>query len=168
MEHERKKPLRTNPARWLVLGAVIIGLTAGCAVTSSQTLRRPPLPAMQVPAPEDYGCRFVRFRMDRPAEQTRWEKDLLIAHRVVAPLIRANDDDIDMWRFHRRSAGDPTGHQFSFFFYTSAAVSERIHQAVMDDPLESALEWFDALTAETLSNTVHAIISDELEKLEPA
>jgi len=83
MEHKRKKPLRTGPARWLVLGAVIIGLTAGCAET--QSLRRPPLPAMQVPASEGYGWRFVRFRMDRPAEQTRWERDLLIAHRVVGP-----------------------------------------------------------------------------------
>jgi hypothetical protein len=133
MEHKRKKPLRTGPARWLVLGAVIIGLTAGCAET--QSLRRPPLPAMQVPASEGYGWRFVRFRMDRPAEQTRWERDLLIAHRVVGPLIRANDGDIDMWRFHRRSAADQAGHQFSFLFYTSAAVADRVHQAAMEDPL---------------------------------
>lgn len=133
MEHKRKKPLRTGPARWLVLGAVIIGLTAGCAET--QSLRRPPLPAMQVPASEGYGWRFVRFRMDRPAEQTRWERDLLIAHRVVGPLIRANDGDIDMWRFHRRSAADQAAHQFSFLFYTSAAVADRVHQTAMEDPL---------------------------------
>lgn len=73
--------------------------------------------------------------MDRPAEKTRWEKDLLIAHQVTSPLIRAHDGDIELWRFHRRSADDETGHQFSFLFYTTAAVADRINQAVMDAPL---------------------------------
>jgi hypothetical protein len=63
------------------------------------------------------------------------ERDLLIAHRVVGPVIRANDGDIGLWRFHRRSAEDQAGHQFSFLFYTSAAVADRVHQAAMEDPL---------------------------------
>jgi hypothetical protein len=73
--------------------------------------------------------------MDRPTENTQWERDLLIAHRIAGPLIRTYAGDIDLWRFHRRSGDDTTGHQFSFLFFSSAAVADRINQGVMADPL---------------------------------
>ncbi len=139
MKPERKNMKKTNPARWLFLCAAIIGLAAGCTTTSPSTLHRSSTPKIHAPALEGYGWRFVKFRMDRPAEETWWERDLLIAHRIAAPLIRANIGDIDLWRFHRRSAEDQTGHQFSFLFYTSAVVADSVHQAVLADPLVTRL-----------------------------
>jgi len=59
----------------------------------------------------------------------------MLAHRVAAPLIRAHEGDINLWRFHRRSAEDETGHQFSLIYYTSTAVADRINRVVLDDPL---------------------------------
>jgi hypothetical protein len=155
MEHKRKKTIRTTPARWFFLCAAIFGLTAGCAQTASQALRRAQLPLRPVSTPEDSGWRFVQFRMDRPAEQTRWERDLLIAHRVIAPLIRAHDDEMGLWRFHRRSAEDQTGHQFSFLFYSSAAVADRVHQTVVDDPLVARM-----LSA----GVIQKVITDDVDK----
>ena len=73
--------------------------------------------------------------MDRPDEQTQWPADLLIAHRIVNPLLTDFQADIDLWRFHRRSADDDTGHQFSFIFYARAEVADRINRAVAGDPL---------------------------------
>jgi hypothetical protein len=49
--------------------------------------------------------------MQRLDGQTRWENDLLIAHQIAAPLLKARRIEIDLWRFHRRSAEDNTGHQ---------------------------------------------------------
>ncbi len=92
-----------------------------------------------VPVPDGYGWWVVRFRMDRPENKTRWERDLLIAHRITAPLIRAYRADIELWRFHRRSAEDLKGHQFSFLFFASAETAERINRQITSDPLVEQL-----------------------------
>jgi len=45
--------------------------------------------------------------------------DLLIAHRVILPVLGKNREDISLWRFHRRWPPDADGHQFRFDFYCS-------------------------------------------------
>ena len=144
--------IKTIPVRWLFLSAVSIWLTMGCAASIT------PIPASltplaEAPAPQDRGWWFVRFRMDRPAEETRWERDLLIAHRVASPLINAHEAAIDMWRFHRRSAEDETGHQFSFLFFTSAEVADTINQMVVDDPLVKRM-LADGVIQEVITDAV--------------
>ena len=126
--------IKTIPVRWLVLSAVLLWLTLGCAASVTQ-IPASSSPLAEAPDPQGSGWWFVRFRMDRPAEETRWERDLLIAHRVASPLIAAHEGVIDLWRFHRRSAEDETGHQFSFLFFTTAGVADSINQVVLDDPL---------------------------------
>lgn len=125
---------KTISVPWLLLSAAFLWLTVGCAASITQTPASPTTMA-EAPAPQGSGWWFVRFRMDRPAEETRWERDLLLAHRVASPLIGAHEALIDLWRFHRRSAADKTSHQFSFLFFTTAGVADSINQAVLDDPL---------------------------------
>ena len=69
--------IKTIPIRWLVLSAVLIWLTMGCAASVTQTPAGPS-PLAEAPDPQGSGWWFVRFKMDRPAEETRWEKDLLM------------------------------------------------------------------------------------------
>jgi hypothetical protein len=126
--------MKRRSIRWLLLCAMISWIAAGCAATPSLTISNRSEPVVQVPSPETHGWWFVRFRMD-PAGETRWEIDLLIAHRVLFPLIGAHGEDIDLWRFHRRSAEDNTGHQFSFLFFTTAQVAGSINQMILADPL---------------------------------
>ncbi len=126
--------LKTISVPWLFLSAVFLCLTVGCAASIPQPPASP-TPMAEAIAPQSSGWWFVRFRMDRPDEVTHWERDLLIAHRVVSPLIVAHEARIDLWRFHRRAAADKTGHQFSFLFFTTAGVAVSINQAVLDDPL---------------------------------
>ena len=126
--------IKTISVRWLFLSTVFLWLTMGCAASVTQ-IPAGPTPLAEAPDPQGSGWWFVRFKMDRPAEETRWEKDLLIAHRVASPLIAAHEGVIDLWRFHRRSAEDKTGHQFSFLFFTTAGVADSINQVVLDDPL---------------------------------
>ncbi len=136
MKHERKKTFNA-PLHWL-LCALILMLAAGCASPLRQPLADPP-PQVLLPQPEGQGWWFIRFRMARPDDATHWEKDLLIAHRIAAPILGFHQTDIGLWRFHRRSAEDDAGHQFSLLFYTSAAAADRINQAVMDQPLVKQL-----------------------------
>ena len=115
---------------------VLIGLPAGCAVRPAASPGLWPSPDGAPPAPEaGVGWRAVRFRMQRVGSDTRWEKDLLIAHRIIQPILATQSLDIRLWRFHRRSAGDAARHQFSFIYYTPAADAARIGRMVLADPL---------------------------------
>jgi hypothetical protein len=85
---------KTISVAWLLLSASFLWLTVGCAASITQTPASPTTMA-EHPAPQGSGWWFVRFRMDRPAEETRWERDLLLAHRVASPLIGAHEALID-------------------------------------------------------------------------
>lgn len=44
---------------------------------------------------------------------------MMLADRVVGPVLERHRHHISLWRFHRRAARDGAGHQFSFIFYSS-------------------------------------------------
>lgn len=139
MKHERKKRITISATRWLIVCAAGFWLLVGCAGTSLPPASDPSLPDALAPVPDGHGWWSVRFRMDRPDDKTRWESDLLIAHRIVAPLVKAYRRDIELWRFHRRFAKDSMGHQFSFLFFASAETALRINQQVIVDPVVEQL-----------------------------
>jgi hypothetical protein len=131
------------------------GMAAGCAATTEPIGPVSDVPQLSPHLSNENGWWAVRFKMDRPGGDTRWEKDLLIAHRVIAPLILAYRNDIELWRFHRRSAGDATGHQFSFLFFASAETAGHIYRRVHADPLVEGL---------LSSQMVAAVLTDPLDQ----
>jgi hypothetical protein len=132
MKHERKKRFKAVRALPCLL---IAWLIVGCAVpTMRQRVTAPP-PDSLTPRSESLKWWAIRFRMEPSDDQPHWEKDLLLAHRIIAPVLEGYRQDIELWRFHRRSADDATGHQFSFLYYASASASDRIKGRIMDDPL---------------------------------
>ena len=138
MEHEIKKTITSMGSLWLPV--VIIGLLAiACSTPLSTTQQAAVVSAVPTTQADVPGWRAIRFRMDRPDDQTRWEKDLMIAHQIVAPVLSTFEEKIECWRFHRRSNDDGAGHQFSFIFYGSPAVAKQIHKEVQDNPLLGAL-----------------------------
>ena len=80
------------------------------------------------------GWWYARFRMQW-AEETEplWHIDLLLAHKVAAPLLRMCHEEILFWRFHRRAARDAEGHQFSLTFYSTPATAKRIFKDLRSD-----------------------------------
>lgn len=140
---------------WSLLLLGFAGLAAGCAATAEQAAPESGVAKLSPHLPDENRWWAVRFKMDRSGGDTRWEKDLLIAHRVIAPLILAYRDDIELWRFHRRSAGDATGHQFSFLFFASAETAGQIYRRVHADPLVEVL---------LSSQTVAAVLTDPLDQ----
>lgn len=92
-------------------------------------------------AARDPSWRYVRFRLRRPdnGDAVASHLDLLLADRVLSPLIDAHRDDIPLWRFHRRWADDATGHQFSFVFLASDGVAATLTAGIESHPLLDAL-----------------------------
>jgi hypothetical protein len=95
--------------------------------------------------------------MERPPAEIRWEKDLLIAHRIAAPILDRFPSEIDLWRFHRRSNDDAAGHQFSFLFYATPSAAERINRRVMADPLVNRL---------VSGGEIRAVATDAVDRIE--
>ena len=150
----RKKRVLLSYRVPLILVFAIAMAAAGCASTAGQT--GPAAVSARPPASlaGDYGWWSVRFRMDRSSGNTHWEKDLLIAHCIVGPLVLAYRDEIELWRFHRRSAADERGHQFSFLFFASAKTAAHINRSVWAAPLvDQLLE--SRLVAAVLTDSVH-------------
>ena len=151
-----------NFASPLIVIAVFfwLGLFSGCATMP----RSMPAPESQSASPAaGRGWRAIRFRMDRTDEQTHWERDLLIAHRIIAPVLKAHAQDIPLWRFHRRSAEDNTGHQFSFLFYTPATTATLINDAVMADPLLKQMmtrQWVGEVLVDRVDESPRPNIED--------
>ncbi len=79
---------------------------------------------------------YVRFRLNWPeGKEPLWSPDLLLADRVVGPVLDAERQAISLWRFHRRAARDGAGRQFSFIFRASPATARRINARMAADPL---------------------------------
>ncbi|MGE3771384.1 MAG: hypothetical protein AB7I32_00540 [Gammaproteobacteria bacterium] len=88
------------------------------------------------------------FRMPFAADgRPVWGRDLLLADRVLAPLLEAHRHDIALWRFHRRAANDAAGHQFSLLLYTGDAAYAAIVAAIDADPLLARLRQEAQLTS---------------------
>ncbi len=112
-----------------------IVIVAGCALPGpvKPTVKIAPPPA-EVASAE--GWWFARFRMHWPAEEPAdWHWDLLIADKIVAPVLVQYKDEILIWRFHRRAVRDEAGHQFSFIVYASAQTAYQIFNTIRANEL---------------------------------
>jgi hypothetical protein len=121
--------------RWAAIAFILLMMAiTGCTTIASGKIPERVAPPPQIAASE--GWWFARFQLSWPEEQpVNWHWDLLIAHKIIAPILEQSNSSIRLWRFHRRAARDQAGHQFSFIFYASA---------------ETAYQIFDALRANAL------------------
>ena len=59
--------------------------------------------------------------------------DLILAHRIIKPLIDKYEDEIQSWHFHRRWKKDNDGHLFSFNFYTPESTKDKILEELKEN-----------------------------------
>jgi hypothetical protein len=132
---------------------LLIIVVAGCAATG--TGRQPD--AIAPPPPEiasSDGWWQASFRMYWPQEQEAlWHIDLLIAHEIVAPVLKQYKDSIALWRFHRRAARDEAGHQFSLLFYSSAATAYQVFNRLRSNELLSEMKSSGTIISDHYDNT---------------
>lgn len=127
-------------------------MLAGCASWPA-----PPAVSAHRPAPApsaDAAWWSARFRVDWPENaHPAWHTDLLIAHRVVKPVLDRHLQDISLWRFHRRAVRDPAGHQFSFIFFASPETAARVYAEVSDNPILQQARSSGRITAVACDDT---------------
>lgn len=71
-------------------------------------------------------------------EDVQWQYDAFIAYQILKPIIKSNQE-LTLWRIHRRAASDNAGHRFAFIFYASQEVGAEIYQSVKEHPVVKAL-----------------------------
>jgi hypothetical protein len=71
-------------------------------------------------------------------DEVQWHYDTFIAIKILKPVL-SQHRDVNLWRFHRRAGADDSGHKFSFIFYATREVGEKIYQLVNNDPLVKQL-----------------------------
>ena len=83
----------------------------------------------------------LRFRLTWPEDtEPDFSRHLLIAERILLPIITEHEEQLSLWRFHRRAGRDNTGHQFSFLFYTDALTATAIEQQAEENELSIWLQ----------------------------
>lgn len=79
----------------------------------------------------DKGWWYARFHIQwDQGQEPAWHTDLVIAHRIVAPVLSRYGRDILLWRIHRRAAPDAAGHQFSFIFYCTPETARKVYATI--------------------------------------
>lgn len=78
----------------------------------------------------------LRFKLAWPeGEKPDFSRHLLIAEQLLLPVIEGHQRQLPLWRFHRRAARSPSGHQFSFIFLADADTARQINRQVTENPL---------------------------------
>ncbi len=127
-------PVEALRNRLYVLLFFLVVMT-GCS-PFSQVQTREIRPLSPEALPTGNGWWYARFRVNWPPNTDPvWYMDLYLAHQVILPLLQAYQNDIQLWRFHRRAARDGAGRQFSFIFYTSPRTARNIFQTLQLDPM---------------------------------
>ena len=118
-----------HKVRILILAAafVVFGLT-GCASVNGIKPGDSGAAALEN---ADDAWWYASFHINWPQDQDpSMDTDLLIAHRIISPVLERYKNRIVLWRFHRRAARDEAGHRFSFIFYADAATAREIYAAI--------------------------------------
>jgi hypothetical protein len=100
------------------------------------------------------GWWYASFAINWPqGAEPAWYMDLLLAHRVISPVLAAYRSEIMLWRFHRRAARDKAGHQFSFIFYSSRQTARNVYDAIRRNRILMALEMDGSIIRESDDDT---------------
>jgi hypothetical protein len=120
---------------WLSVIFISLVVIIGCS-SLGQVQTREIKPLQPDVLPSGNGWWYARFRLNWPPNTDPiWYMDLYLAHQVILPLLQAHQNDIHLWRFHRRAARDGAGRQFSFIFYASPRTARNIFQTLQSDPM---------------------------------
>jgi hypothetical protein len=128
--------LKKQRFRVLMAAVLFTILTAGCTTVGPVKPSPVPVPVVQIPEDDEKGWWYAGFKIEWPDDaQPTWYVDLILAHRVIAPVLYRYEDHISLWRFHRRAGRDQSGHRFSFIFYASPETAREIYKEIQSSEL---------------------------------
>ena len=78
----------------------------------------------------------LSFKLSWPSDETLdLSSNLMLAEQVLLPVLLEHEEQLHLWRFHRRAARDATGHQFSLIFFAGQETAEQIGRQVIENEL---------------------------------
>ncbi len=118
----------------IICGLLLAACTPALQVEPSASYQ-PETAIIGVEQPERYWWQ-LRFRLTWPEdEQPDFSGHLLIAEQLLLPVIVEHQQQLPLWRFHRRAGRDGAGHQFSLIFFSDKATAEQINADITAAPL---------------------------------
>ena len=136
-----------------VLVCVFALLVTGCATTGSTKPARHPVEG-PAEAKGDGGWWYVRYGILWPENtEPAWNVDMMLADRVVGPVLERHRHDITLWRFHRRAARDGAGHQFSFIFFSSPQRARDVMEDLQANQTLKAMKSQGVIVRESYDST---------------
>jgi hypothetical protein len=145
------KPIRRHARSIFACALLILSavLAAGCGTIGRPApLALPTAAAVDSTGETPQGWWRAKFRLRWPEdEDPRWFMDLLIADRIVKPVLGQHREKIALWRFHRRAGRDSAGHQFSFLFYARRDTARQVLSEMSTAPLLASLRSAGMLDA---------------------
>ena len=114
---------------------LLLSITYGCAYAPADVNKQLDvnLPA-SISDNEQLLWWYARYKINWPENTAPdFSVDALLADAVIEPVLVKYQDNIRLWRFHRRAHRDQAGHQFSFIFYTDKNTA-----AIMFNELENS------------------------------
>ena len=132
---------------WLSIMLIFLVVITGCSSFGRiQTREIKPIKPDVLPAGN--GWWRARFRLNWPPNTDPvWHMDLYLAHQIILPVLQAHQNDIQLWRFHRRAARDGAGRQFSFFFYAAPRTARNIFETLQSDPIVGNMKLAGVIVA---------------------
>lgn len=113
-------------------------LAMGCATPTVEL--KAPHPYGRDPGALQYSWHQLRFKWAWPEGRAPdWSLDPLVADQVLSDLIASHQESLPLWRFHRRAARSPAGHQFSFIFYGTSGTARQVQDSAADHPVTRRL-----------------------------
>ncbi len=105
----------------------------------------------------------ARFRITWPEDnEPDWSIDTIIAARIISPLLSKYENDIKLWRFHRRAARGPGGHRFSFIFFSTSATAQALYREIEGDDTTARLRR-DLIVERLLFDNTEKVAKPEVE-----
>ncbi|HHJ37902.1 MAG: hypothetical protein AXA67_07910 [Methylothermaceae bacteria B42] len=113
----------------------VLLLISGCAANLSKKEQYSEETPSDAALSKDYGWWYAAFRFEWPANSAPlWHRDVMVAHRIILPVLKQYRPQIKYWRVHRRAGRDGGGHRFSFIFYATPQTAQAIYAQIETDP----------------------------------
>ncbi len=127
--------MRAISVIFLTLPALLLGACTPALQIEQTPLQEISRAPLQAERPDHFWWQ-LRFKLVWPDdEQPDFSRHLLIAEQLILPEIIEHEQQLPLWRFHRRAGRDNAGHQFSLIFFSDETSATSIHEAINANPL---------------------------------
>ena len=138
--------MRPNIRIFPVIFCILLGACASPLYIDAEADYEPRAADLDVEQPQNYWWQ-LRFRLTWPqGESPEFSRHLLIAEQLLLPAIVDHQEQLQLWRFHRRARRDGAGHQFSLIFFADENTAVRINEEITSDPLRLAISGREGVT----------------------